>query len=137
MDTLELTQDNFHLTVSHNACLVIEFDTPRIAEDVLEQAKARHAGVVFAHVDSSAQPELAALFGLNGGPALLIFREQVVLYLKEGEHSAARIDELLRQLMALDMDAVRAHIEEQHRAELAVRMRRVCPTSRRGPAPRD
>jgi hypothetical protein len=72
------------------------------------------------------------MFGLDDGPALLIFREKVVLYLEEGEHSVTRVDELLREIHALDMNVVRADIEEQKRAEVAVGMRRVCPTARRG-----
>jgi hypothetical protein len=43
--------------------------------------------------------------------------------------------DLLQRACALDMHAVRAEIEAQKQAELAVRMRRVCPTSRRGPMP--
>jgi hypothetical protein len=35
----------------------------------------------------------------------------------------------------LDLDQVRAEIEAQKQAELAVRMRRICPTARRGSLP--
>ena len=35
-----------------------------------------------------------------------------------------RVDELLKQILALDMNTVRAEIEEQKRAEIALRMRR-------------
>ena len=88
-------------------------------------------------IDPQAQPELAAMFGLRDGPALLIFRESIVLCLEEGEHSVARVDELLSRVLALDMNAVRAEIEEQKRAEAALRMRRVCPATRRGGLPQE
>ncbi len=52
-------------------------------------------------------------------------------FLECAEHSVERIEELVRQVQALDMDAVRAAIEEEKRAEVALRMRRVCPTARR------
>jgi hypothetical protein len=74
---------------------------------------------------------VAAMFGLGAEPALLIFRERVVLYLEVGEHTRERIEGLLTQILALDMHAVREDIEEQKRAEIALRMRRVCPTARR------
>ena len=74
------------------------------------------------------------MFGLSEGPALLIFRQEVVLYLESGEHAAERIEELLQRVQALDMEAVRAAIEEEKRAEVALRMRRVCPTARRMPS---
>ena len=128
MSVLQLTGDSFHQTVSDSACLVVEFG----AASVLEESTRRHSDTVFGRVDARTHPELAALFGLREGPALLIFREKVVLYLEEGEHSAARVDELLRQILALDMNVVRAEIEEQKRSEVALGMRRMCPTGRRG-----
>ena len=134
MSVLQLSGDNFHRTVSESACLVVEFESASGGAGVLEDLRHRHAGTVFGCVDVQTQPELAALFGLREGPALLIFREKVVLYLEEGEHSSTRVDELLTQVLALDMNAVRAEIEEQKRAEVALGMRRVCPTARRGPA---
>jgi len=132
MSVLQLTGDNFHRTVSGSTCLVVEFEATSTAASVLEELSSRHAGTVFGRIDAQAQPELAAMFGLRDGPALLIFRESIVLCLEEGEHSAARVDELLSRVLALDMNAVRAEIEEQKRAELALRMRRVCPATRRG-----
>ena len=134
MRVLQLTGDSFHRTVSESACLVVEFVPASAGAGVLEELRQRHAGTAFGRVDVQTQPELAALFGLREGPALLIFREKVVLYLEEGDHSATRVDELLRQVLALDMNAVRAEIEEQKRAEVALGMRRVCPTARRGRA---
>jgi len=56
-----------------------------------------------------------------------------VLYLEAREHAIERIEGLLTQIRALDMHAVRDEIEEQKRAEVALRMRRVCPTARRSP----
>ena len=133
MSVLQLTGDSFHRTVSESSCLVVEFGAAPAGPGVLEELSDRHAGIVFGRVDVHAQPELAAMFGLREGPALLIFREQVVLYLEEGEHPATRIDALVGQVLELDMSAVRAAIEEEKRAEVALRMRRVCPTARRGP----
>jgi len=131
MSVLQLTAENFHRTVSESACLVVEFGATSAA-GVLEDSSQRHAGTVFGRIDPLAQPELAAMFGLRDGPALLIFRENIVLYLEQGEHSATRVDEILARVLALDMNAVRGEIEERQRSELALRMRRVCPATRRG-----
>jgi thioredoxin-like negative regulator of GroEL len=99
----------------------------------LEILAQRLGDVAFACIDRADQPAVAAMFGLGSGPALLIFRRQVVLYLESGEHPAERVEALVRQIQALDMDAIQAAIEEEKRAETALRMRRVCPTARRGP----
>ena len=133
MSVLQLSDESFHATVTASECLVVEFALSKPAVSALEQMSQRHPAVVFAHVDPQAQPKAAAMFGLGAEPALLIFREQVVLYLEPGEHAIERIEGLLAQILALDMRAVRAEIEEQKRAEVALRMRRVCPTARRGP----
>jgi thioredoxin 1 len=135
MSVLQLTDESFQSTVAGSECLVIEFASSTPAPGALEELSRRLPAVVFSRVDPQTQPKAAAMFGLGAEPALLIFREQIVLYLERGEHPIERIEGLLAQIRALDMGAVRAEIEEQKRAELALRMRRVCPTARRGPLP--
>ena len=77
--------------------------------------------------------ERALWEALRSGRLGVRFRRQVVLYLESGQHPAERVEALVRQVQALDMDAIQAKIEEEKRAETALRMRRVCPTARRGP----
>jgi thioredoxin-like negative regulator of GroEL len=127
-----LSGDSFARTVSDNDLLVVEFSAVPGAPSALEVVAQRAPQACFARVDPAAEPAIAAMFGLSAGPALLIFRQAVVLYLESTEHSAERIEQLVRQVQALDMDAIRAAIEEEKRAEVALRMRRVCPTARRG-----
>jgi thioredoxin-like negative regulator of GroEL len=127
-----LTGDSFAQAVADNDLLVIEFSAASSVPSALETVAQRAPQTCFARVDPGAEPAIAAMFGLSSGPALLIFRQAVVLYLESAEHSVERIEELVRQVQALDMDAIRAAIEEEKRAEVALRMRRVCPTARRG-----
>lgn len=135
MNVLVLDTDSFHPTVADSGCLVVEFLAGTGATSVLDKVRGAPADTVFGTVDASAHPALAAMFGLAAEPALLIFRDTVVLYLQKGVHRAEHIQELLAQVCALDMSAVRAEIEERKRAETALGMRRVCPAARRGPGP--
>jgi thioredoxin len=133
-----LTREKFDQAVKANELLVVEFvsssnPTAMLEVSTLESLAQRLGDVAFARIDRADEPAIAAMFGLDGGPALLIFRRQVVLYLESGEHPAERVEALVRQIQALDMDAIQAAIEEEKRAETALRMRRVCPTARRGP----
>jgi thioredoxin-like negative regulator of GroEL len=133
-----LTRGTFDQAVKANDLLVIEFalsssPTAVLDSSALESLAQRLGDVAFARIDRADEPAIAAMFGLGGGPALLIFRRQVVLYVESGEHPAERVEALVRQIQALDMDAIQAAIEEEKRAETALRMRRVCPTARRGP----
>ena len=138
MSSTTLTRETFDQAVRANDLLVVEFALPSSPLPVLDgpalEILAQRLGdVAFARIDGAEAPAIAAMFGLGSGPALLIFRRQVVLYLESGEHSAERVEALVRQIQALDMDAIQAAIEEEKRAEMALRMRRVCPTARRGP----
>lgn len=133
MRVLQLTVDNFDDAVSRSSCLVIEFspsvdDFARRAEQVIAQD-----GVDWGHVDPAAQSRLAASFGIASDTALLVFREQVVLYLEDGMHDPVTMTDLIRKVRDLDMPKIKAEIEAEKQAELALRMRRVCPTARRGP----
>jgi len=132
-----LTRETFDEAVKANELLVVEFASPSNARATLEgstlESLARDLReVAFARIDRVDEPAIAAMFGVSAGPALLIFRRQIVLYLESGEHPAERVEALVRQVRALDMDAIQAAIEAEKRAEAALRMRRVCPTARRG-----
>lgn len=128
----QLTHASFDEAVMAHAMLVVAFAAPDADPGRLDALAGEHADVTFAWVDASAEPALAAMFGLPGTDALVMLRERVVLYCEPGPHPASRIEALVAQVRALDMDAVRAAIEAE-KAELALRMRRVCPTARRGP----
>ena len=138
MSFTTLTCEAFDRAVKANELLVVEFvsrSAPIAAPEgsALEALAQRLDEVAFARIDRADEAAVATLFGLSEGPALLIFRQQVVLYLESGEHSAERVEALVRRVQALDMATVRDAIEEEKRAETALRMRRVCPTARRGP----
>ena len=75
---------------------------------------------------------LATLFGIGSAPALVVFRDGVGLYAGPAPVSAPELEALLRRALTLDMAIVKREIAEQHAAESALALRRVCPTARRG-----
>jgi len=129
---LELTQSDFHSRVEASTVLAVEFANPSSHSSGPHPLAARFPDVTFARVDPVAEPGLAGMFGIAAAPALLIFREGIVLYLEAGEHSAERMAELLARISALDLGKVRDAITKE-RAETSVHMRRMCPAARRGP----
>jgi hypothetical protein len=134
MSVEQLTRESFDEAVTRHAVLVVAFAAAGAEPGPLDTLAGQHPGVGFGRVDASAEPALCVMFGLADADALVILRERVVLYCEPGPHPASRIEALLAQVRSLDMDAVRAAIEAE-KAELALRMRRVCPTARRGPVP--
>jgi len=83
-----------------------------------------------AQVDPAAYPDLTAMFGFEQTPALLIMREQIVLYAEACEPSRDTLETLLERVQALDMKLVRDNIEAQRAAE-ALEIRSVCLAARR------
>jgi hypothetical protein len=100
-----------------------------LAHDVL----GKHPGVAFAQVrgDSRGLFDLFDLFGLSG-TATAIFRARVGMYLEPGLPAAGQLARLLDGIAALDMDRVRAEIEQERSAREALTVHRACPATRRG-----
>jgi thioredoxin 1 len=67
--------------------------------------------VVFAKVDTEAQQELAAAFNIQSIPTLMAFRDQVILYSQPGALPGEALEQLVSQVAAVDMDAVRAELK--------------------------
>ncbi|MHA7956249.1 thioredoxin [Streptomyces sp. L500] len=121
--TVELTKDNFDEVVSGNGFVLIDFWAEwcgpcRNFAPVFERAAGRHQDLVFAKVDTEAQPELAATFEIRSIPTLMIVRDNIAVYAQPGALPEAALEDIIKQARALDMDEVRASVE-QARAEAA------------------
>jgi thioredoxin 1 len=124
MTAIAVTKDSFEEVVAANDIVLVDFWAAwcgpcRKFAPVFEEASERHPGAVFAKVDTEAEQELAARFGIMSIPTLMVFRDQVLLYSQAGALPAASLEDLLTQVEALDMDQVRREIAAREQEEPA------------------
>jgi thioredoxin 1 len=118
MATVELTKDNFDEVTTGNDMVLVDFWASwcgpcRWFAPVFERAAERHADIVFAKVDTDAQQELAASFGIMSIPTLMIIRDKVVLYAQPGALPEPALEDLIAKARAVDMDDVRRRVSER------------------------
>lgn len=116
MATVELTKDNFDEVVSGDGLTVIDFWAAwcgpcRQFAPTFERVSEATPDVVFAKVDTEAQPELAAAFSISSIPTIMLVRDNVMVYAQPGALPEAALVDLIGQAKGLDMDEVKRQIE--------------------------
>lgn len=117
MATVELTKENFDEVVSGDGLTVIDFWAAwcgpcRQFAPTFERVSEEETDVIFAKVDTEAQPELAAAFSISSIPTIMLVRDNVMIYSQPGALPEAALVDLIGQAKNLDMDEVKRKVAE-------------------------
>ena len=122
MSTVDITLENLETTVKENDIVLLDFWAAwcgpcRSFAPVFEQAAETHTNIVFGKIDTEAQQELAAGFGISSIPTLMAFREGIIVFAQPGALNSNQLEQVIDGVTALDMDQVRADIAASDQAE--------------------
>jgi len=122
MATVNLTAADFEPTVLGNDIVLVDFWAAwcgpcRTFAPVFEAASDSHDDVVFGKVHTEAEQALAAAAQITSIPALMAYREGILVFAQPGALPAPQLEQVITAVRGLDMDHVRAEIAAQRESD--------------------
>ena len=118
MAIVELTAENFNEVAEKNPILVIDFWAPwcgpcRQFAPIYEETAGEYPDIAFGKVNTEEQQDIASYFKIQSIPTVMIIREGVIVFAQPGMLPKEGLKDVIEQVLALDMDEVRAEIAKE------------------------
>lgn len=119
MSMINLTAGNFTRTLEENPIVFVEFwapwcSTSRAFAATYGAAADRHPDIVFARVDTEAEPSLADASSITSVPTLAAFRNNVPVFSLPGVLNATGLEEAIQGVRTAGAEQVPAGTSALH-----------------------
>ena len=120
MSAISLNSNNFDSIISNEVIVLIEVwaewcDACRTFKPIYEKVADRHPQHVFAEIDATKEKDLVSSLGIENIPALLLYRDGLLLFKQPGYYEEDKLEDILKQAAGLNMDEVRAQIASENK----------------------
>ena len=113
-----LTTENFNQEVENHSITILDFWAPwcgpcKSFGPIFEKVSEDYPDILFGKVNTEDQQELGGQFQVRSIPTVMVIKEGVGVFSQPGMLPEEALRDIIEQVVALDMDKVRAEIAKE------------------------
>ena len=120
MQITSINKDNFESVTAKDGIVMIDVwaewcGACKTFDLIYKKVGEKHPDQVFAKIDATREKDLVSSLGIENIPALLLYRDGILLFQQPGYYEEEKLEDILKQASDLNMDDVRAHIASENK----------------------